>query len=170
MPEASIPKALEDRTLIDTVVVLASLTSDPKVIDPMLDIVRQVTAGMQPGRPLTSDETSRLEEVRLKLTDHLIHDDKMRSFTKESLDQLVSEKVGSGSGAPSPHRRRNLYYVRVVFAAMVCAYGLGAVLLSVLQTPSPFLFASMFSFGTMYVGMVWLFLSILPTFTQNTRL
>lgn len=76
----------DGKQLIDRIGYLASLVSDPRSVDPILDKLRILTAT---SSQLSSKDMETLESIRAELENYLIHKEKVRSFTKESLGENV---------------------------------------------------------------------------------
>lgn len=74
---------------IDAVTYLASLASNPREIDTILDDLRQVTAQMTANRPLSDQEQAKLAVVYSKLIDYLVQKESLRKFTREGLSAKV---------------------------------------------------------------------------------
>src|SRR5688500_9457648 len=74
------------RQLIDRIVYLASLASDPRSVDVTLDKLRIITVK---SSELSSDDFKTLQAIQSELEDHLVHKERLRSFTKASLRQNV---------------------------------------------------------------------------------
>jgi hypothetical protein len=88
--DAQTSKAIEqDRILIDRITYLASLTSESKVIDPMLDPLRQITARWDRQAPLEKADRMHLIALQRQLKDFLITEDPLRSFTAEDLEDRI---------------------------------------------------------------------------------
>lgn len=91
----------KDRTLIDRITYLASLSSEDKVIDPMLDLLRHVTAKWNSVEPLEKSDRARLDALELELKDFLIKKDPLRSFTAEDLEDRLRLRETKQSKANS---------------------------------------------------------------------
>jgi hypothetical protein len=59
--------AAHDREIIDEIIYLASLVSERRAIDPLLDKVRAVTARLQVGGALGPKDQSNLQQVEKEL-------------------------------------------------------------------------------------------------------
>ena len=165
----TIPQAApdSDRSLLDVILYLASLVSDPKVIDPLLDKVREVTARMRPNVPLEQPARQQLEYVREQITDHLLHRDLLRKFEPDELQQKLIERFGSEGNTPKA--KQTLRQVILIFVAMV-AYALislpiGAVLPPAQRT----LITPFFAMVGLFLGIGWLFWSGLRDFNPKVR-
>jgi hypothetical protein len=85
---SSLPQS-EGTSAVDAVTYLASLASNPREIDLILDDLRQVTAHMTPGTQLSEADQKRLADVYTKLTDYLVEKESLRKFTREELIDKV---------------------------------------------------------------------------------
>jgi len=88
-------KADINRAYIDSITNVAQLVSQPTDIDPILDGLRHVTAGLQPDTPLSPDERMQLVDVYKKLETYLVTSDPLRTFTKEELRPLLAPEFRS---------------------------------------------------------------------------
>lgn len=68
--------------LIDRIAYLASLVSEPQTVDTTLDKLRIITS--RASQPTTQDIQT-LKSVQTELEDYLIHKERLRTFTKASL-------------------------------------------------------------------------------------
>ncbi len=157
----------QDRSLLDVILYLASLVSDPKVIDPLLDEVREITARMQPGVPLDLPTRQKLEHVRQEITDHLLHHDMLRTFKPDELQQKLIERFG-GEGK-TPKAKQTLRQVILIFVAMagyaLISLPVGAALPQAQRT----LVTPFFSMTALFLGIGWLFWSGLRDFNPKVR-
>ncbi len=83
---------------IDVVTYVASLASDMKAIDPLLDPLREITSRLQPGQTLGAADQAVLADVCRKLQAYLVERDPLRSVTKATLET----KIGQKFPIPSP--------------------------------------------------------------------
>jgi hypothetical protein len=81
-----------DNALLDSVIFLGSLASNPADIDPILDRVRIITAAHDTAKPLADAETTELRAVYGELEDYLVNRERLRNFDREQLEQLVEER------------------------------------------------------------------------------
>jgi hypothetical protein len=70
---------------LDMVVSAAMLASKVQEIDPIMDRVRQITASLQPGKPLSKQDEQGLLETYLQVEDYLTTREPLRAFTKQGL-------------------------------------------------------------------------------------
>lgn len=68
--------------LIDRIAYLASLVSEPRMVDTTLDKLRIITS--QTSQP-TAKDVQTLKSIQDDLEDHLVHKERLRTFTKTSL-------------------------------------------------------------------------------------
>lgn len=86
---------VSDQQLINSIVYLASLASDPHAIDDRLDALRQVTARGS-NDALSAPERAKLIELQTYLEHYLITSDPLRQFTQESVDRRLKLALGGG--------------------------------------------------------------------------
>jgi hypothetical protein len=82
-------KPMRPASVIDVVLYVASLSSNRKAIDPILDDVRILTSRLQPGQALSDADKAALGTTYLKLERHLTTQEVLRSFTRDGLRRLV---------------------------------------------------------------------------------
>lgn len=73
------------KSIVDVITDMASLASNPKDIDPLLDDVRHITARLQPGEVLSAPDQAALLKVYVQLEDYLTTREPIRTFTREDL-------------------------------------------------------------------------------------
>ena len=76
---------------IDIIVYLASLASTPQAIDPILDLLRNVTARLGPERILNDQDQLVLAKAYKDLIAHLITDEPARIFTQKELEARIRD-------------------------------------------------------------------------------
>ncbi len=86
------PAEKVDASAIDAITYLASLASDPKAIDPILDDLRAITVRLQPGQSLTDNNQITLAALYRRLTIYLSTDEPLRIFTEETLSKKVKQR------------------------------------------------------------------------------
>ncbi len=79
---------------LDVVVYTASLASDRRRIDPMLDDVRLLTASLAPGQALSDANQAVLTSVYRKLEEYLTKQEPLRVFTQDGLRENIIQKFG----------------------------------------------------------------------------
>jgi hypothetical protein len=77
---------------LDVVVYTASLATNPKEVDSLMDAVRYLTANKVAGQSLTLEQEKTLADVYLKLEDYLINREPLRKFTREDLRLQISQQ------------------------------------------------------------------------------
>lgn len=151
-----------DNQLIESIVYLSSLVSDPLAIDSRLDTLRSITARMRPdgvsGAPmLTEVDKTALYTLRHDLESYLITQDPVRSFTRESLQQRVAHHISSLD--PLGHARRDvLTQLFIIFALALAVYAVGILLTPGAVTMRSMLAAPLF-LVQLHAGLAWLFWS-----------
>lgn len=80
----------DDHKLVSSVVYLSSLASELKEIDPALDTLRRITAAWDSTKPLSNEDRTDLTNLITHLKTYLIHDDPLRNFTAEQLDDRLA--------------------------------------------------------------------------------
>lgn len=155
----------KDHVLVDAITYMATLVSDPKVIDPWLDALRIATVNMQPDQPLSTQARAKLVHLLDQLTDHLLHHDTMRSFILADLERQVADKLGLGEQGQGTRRHESALKVLAIIVATGISFPIGAGLAAALGLPQPVLFGSVFATTTLHAGLVWLYWSSLRTFT-----
>lgn len=76
--------------LIDSTLYLASLASDTKVTDPLLDTLRTITASRN-EETLTPSDKQELMGMQARLKNYLVNEDPVRRFDTAVLEQKVYE-------------------------------------------------------------------------------
>lgn len=89
---ASAKTGTTSTSAVDAVTYLASLASDPALIDPVLEDLRELTATAQPGQPLPEKSQMVLARVYQELKKHLIEREPLRRFTSQIIQAKVTEK------------------------------------------------------------------------------
>jgi len=87
--------ASSDKQLIDIILYLASLVSDPHAIDNQLDTLRHITA-RGPSDTLSAPDRAKLVQLQAYLENYLITSDSLRQFTQESVNQRIKLALGAG--------------------------------------------------------------------------
>lgn len=78
---------------VDIVIYAASLASQPKEIDEILDEVRLVTSRTQKGGSVNAADNEHLLHAYLKVKQYLLAKETVRVFTKDSLRQDIAQKL-----------------------------------------------------------------------------
>jgi hypothetical protein len=76
------------KQLIDQILYLASLASDPQSVDLILDRLRVITAV---STQLSPRDITNLQSIEIELRDHLLHKERFRSFTPDSLQANIEQ-------------------------------------------------------------------------------
>jgi hypothetical protein len=119
MQPQSAPNPSQDRQLVDTIVYLASLASKLDTIDTMLDELRAITSRWNADMALNDQDRESLHNLQRQLKDYLIHDDPLREFTEETLEQRLQERFN-----PSAHKKDRGFlhsFTGTVLACMLIA-------------------------------------------------
>jgi hypothetical protein len=99
-------KASVGTSPIDVITYLASLVSRQQEIDPILDVLRQVTARITPGESLSREDQALLAGVYDKLIQYLVGKEALRKFTKSELTERVKERF-------SPDEASGIFWQKV---------------------------------------------------------
>lgn len=139
------------RLLIDRIAYLASLVSEPQTVDTILDKLRIITS--RTSQPTAQDKQT-LKSIQTELEDYLINKERLRTFTKASLDANMARHFA----AKNPFRdiqKAALGRIGLTMAACVALTGL-LVILRLLegQVIMAFLICALF------IGLALLFQSI----------
>lgn len=154
--------------LIDKIVYLASLVSDPMTIGQKLDRMRGITAAHTRGTALSNKDTATLENVYGEIEQYLISQDPQRVFTAEELRQRVVERFEL-KGHITRLRKKLL-----TIALLVAAFGGLSLLVPVPATQDePLEFYLRLAIPTVFtilhLGAAWLFLSALRNFRATFK-
>jgi hypothetical protein len=107
------------QTQLDRILYLASLVSDNTKIDDHLNPLRTLTAtNPQLTRPLTDKERRTLNQIERGITKYLIHDETVRTFTAEELEQRIYERLE----APKRIHQLKLQGVGLIALALVAGF------------------------------------------------
>lgn len=80
-------------TVLDAVVYVAGLSSNPRGLDVALDRVRVVTASIDPGDAPTKTQERVLYDVYFQVEKYLTSMEPLRAFTKEDLRSRLGASV-----------------------------------------------------------------------------
>ncbi len=154
-----------DQEIIDQIIYLASLASNRREIEPMMDSLRSVTATREANQPLTDQERDKLAKLRANLVDYLIKSDPLRSFTVDTLNQRVQSRYSTQKSGMSRNTRAFfgivLAAVGAGLLAMLPVYGSSIAYRAVVAVP---LFYTVLCAGT-----AWFYLSSLSNFRPELR-
>lgn len=156
----------QDQRLLDEVIYLADLASSKEIIDPMLDVVRSVTATHVIGT-WTENERFKVQAVHTQLKDHLIHRDPVRTFTEESLNEKLNREFGTANHITAS--QQGLRQVFIILAAMAAAYIAGFILFRRLNMSYDWLVAASLCLPIMLNGNSWLVFTGIRTYTSSLR-
>jgi hypothetical protein len=104
----------DSKRRIDRIVYLASLVSEPLSVDVILDKLRSLTAT---SSQLSPDGVKTLESIQAELEDYLIHKERLRSFTEESLGTNIERHFA----ADDPVRDAKKAALRQIIATIIIA-------------------------------------------------
>lgn len=155
----------KNQKLIENITYLASLVSSKETVDTDLDTLRVITAKYQPGESFLPEEMSSLRILQDKLEYHLIHEDPVRAFTKESLAQKVSQHF---AGDLHFYQRPMWSLILIIVTAMFLAC-LPFVISNNFSADIKLQLAmSLFFFGT-HCGNIWFFMAARRSFRKELR-
>lgn len=89
----SLPK---DTSVLDVDMYLASLASNPREIEPILDAVRVVTAQATVKEISSTKDIQKLQDVQTQLEAYLVTKERARAFTREELWQRIQHHFHFG--------------------------------------------------------------------------
>ncbi len=92
-------KKTANTSAIDVVTYVASLASNPKAIDSLLEAVREITARMQPGQPLSPADQARLGQVCLGIEKYLVEQEPLRTFDQATLQEKINQRFPTPSSS-----------------------------------------------------------------------
>lgn len=79
--------------VFDAVTHAATLASNPREIDPILDNMRTLTANLKPNVRLTTTEQRELFNIYLSIEKYLVDRDPIRAFNKDELRKKMSPEL-----------------------------------------------------------------------------
>lgn len=155
-----------DQNEIEKTTYLASLVSDPVVVDPLLDEIRFITARGADAILTDSDRTT-INQVQEQLKEYLVTKERVGSFTKEGLQQKLTKHFSRTYKDTERMLRRQLAAVLILpfLIAMIVFFALSFEQDLQLVAAIPALLASQ------YIGLLWFFWSgrkALVTALQNS--
>ncbi|HEX7963140.1 MAG TPA: hypothetical protein VF466_00970 [Candidatus Saccharimonadales bacterium] len=113
------------QAIIDRVIYLASLASDPRGVDTTLDKLRLLTAK---GTKPSAQDIGELQSIEAELEDYLLHKERLRSFTAESLRANMERHFSGVSTNPLlAAKRQALKQIGIIVAVCFTITGLLAV-------------------------------------------
>lgn len=148
---------------IEQVTYTASLVSHPQEIDAILDPLRTITARTSSSASLSQNDKEKLASVQKQLEDYLLTKEKLRYFTRESLQIQIEQHL---AGYRSKSSLIQLWIVILIATA-------GAVVaasLPFLETiPQRVQAGGATAFSLITIGAGTLFLTALPAFKSALR-
>lgn len=160
---SSAVEAAKGQKAIELVIYLASLVSEIRAIDTMLDPMREITAKMGPDKTVSPTDQKVLEQVCQQLQNYLTTQEKLRSFTPEQLQERITDFT---HGTQHRSMRRTLKIAAAITVPMVLATILLPLPLSV---ESRGLTASSIFFMMVHLTAAWFFIAALRTFAPTLR-
>lgn len=149
--------------LIDRIIQLTRLCSDPKAIDPMLDSLRLITANWDRVSPLKSDDVARLQQLEKALTAYLITEDPLRKFTPGTLETHLKTEPTSGERA-----KRGLITI-LVTSVLTASLGVLLPLVGLISWQLGLTLTIPLFLLVLHTGIAWLYISTLRTFNAGVR-
>jgi|GEM_PF-5281804 len=151
---------------IDKCVYLASLASNPLVLDPTLDKLRAITTALtgRPEAPVSDQTAKELQLLQLQIREFLINDERLRLFTAQSLDEMLFDHV-EGRGTINKLRRSLVIIFIVAVSLPLSTLALTTKLIVSLRAN---IAVSLF-LALLYIGGAWLMLSALRWFKVELR-
>jgi hypothetical protein len=162
--DASPADTLSDEDLVESIIYLASLASQPGVIDSSLDTLRKVTARWTPPEPLPPADRTALESLTKDIKNYLITSDRLRDFTEEALERRLQLHRNSVRRGRSPV----ISFWRVLLVSLLLA---GATVI----VPSPLAVVERIFIATLGFMMLlalwnaWFYLSALHNFKPDLQ-
>lgn len=153
---------LEDN-LVKKVSYTASLITNVKAIDPLLDTLRRITSRTKSSTQLDKEDEQALVELQSKLETHLLKHEKVRFFTRESL-QLQIQQYLQGEDRYASSRRLLLILIGVSTAITLLT-----LFVPLDGTRQHAVLASTTAFSLIQLSAAWLFLSALKSFQSKIR-
>lgn len=155
-----------DRQIIDTIIYLATLASERSVLDPLLNVLRIVTAKLTPDTPMSEEDRKKLFEVQAQLEDYLVNRDPLRKLSREDLDEQIRARLVSESAGKQRSLRRSLGLSWAIAAA-------AALLVLALPLPLPLMIhlsilPVVFIIG-LHAGSAWFYATSLRFFNEQLR-
>lgn len=78
---------------LDMVTRAASLASNVRNIDTILDDVRMITSKLEPGQSISDNDNKKLIQAYLQIENYLITQESLRTFTKEDLRRKYTDDL-----------------------------------------------------------------------------
>jgi hypothetical protein len=154
-----------DQRLVENITYLASLASSREEIDADLDTLRLITSKYQPGQSFSATEVGSLQTLHARLEHHLIYEDPVCVFTKESLEQKIAHHY---KGVQHFYQHPIWSLILIVVVAVILAILPFAIPNNLGKDIKIQLGMSLFFFGT-HCGNIWFFMAALRNFRQELR-
>ncbi len=149
--------------LIDRIIYIASLVTNPAEVDTELDTLRSVTARIDDvSQPLKSQDRSALLRVQEQLEAYLVTREPLRQFTPDSLQLQIEQHMDGGFGRKS---RTQL----LIVIATATTLAIGASVLPLATIADRIMAGGATEFSLLTVGAAWLFWTALPAFKSDLR-
>lgn len=151
----------DNSDLIDRVIYTASLVTNAQDIDSSLDTVRMITSRPNANGVLQEGDSQALLSAQHQIEDYLVHREKVRYFTPESLRIQIDQHMAGGASG------RSSIQVGIVLALASVAAVLALIVPLASQERISVAIAG--AAGMISLGAAWLFLSALRAFTSRLR-
>jgi hypothetical protein len=151
------------RKRVDRILYLASLASRRDDIDPMMDTLREVTAHWQVGQPLAPQDDAALSQLEVSLKNYLVHQDPLRAFDAESLQQRLAAQE-----QPTVKRRTSPRSILAIIGMSLVAGGL-VFALPMFELKTKAMLSVPLFFLALHIGIAWFYLTSLNNFNANIR-
>ncbi len=149
-----------NRELVSTVVYLASLASETKAVDPLLDTLRNITSRWDTSAPLRPAEKQQLQQLVAQIKDYLVHRDPLRDFTPESLDARIRRNVSHAG-------QRRIWNFGTALLASVVLAGATVPIPYIASLPARVLVAPTFFYLFSLIGAAVFYITALRNFKQE---
>lgn len=151
-PQSISPQLPPNVSLLDAVTFIATLVSKPSDIDRQLDRVRSITA-QRSAHQLTHDDEKVLGEVYVYLEDYLVNKESLRSFTRDSIREKISNQAQGNSQLRRSHPVAGVFLVAFSCGVLAMLIPDFIVPMTVKVTLAMTLFLAVLHIGA--VGMFW---------------
>lgn len=149
---------------VERITYLAGLLSDPQLMDAKLDILRQITARLQPNKPLGLQDEKSLKKLESELKLYLVKEDPLRNFTTETLDQQLYEHFQGERTITFLHwKYRTIWFLAFLLPVILFLAAAN------MPTEERIVFAAPSIFAVLHWGAAWLFLTNLQTFSSQLK-
>lgn len=163
--QSSMPLNLpDDKTLLDVVMYMATLVSKTNDVDTQLDRVRTITA-RRTAKELTKEDNQTLRDVYDYLEDYLVKQEALRSFTRESLREKITEYLQGNERSSGRLRPLITVWAIAIGGAIMAAL----IPESILSTTVTQTLAITLFFAIINMGAVWMFWTGLANFKDKIR-